>query len=87
MIFTKNINERNENWWFFKEIKQIYELVNVEPEFVCDYQDQTREMILDKCYYDLSEEELEKCREIEECLIQYSYRDKKRLIELIKLNF
>jgi hypothetical protein len=44
-------------------------------------------MILDKCYYDLSEEELERCREIEECLIKYSYRDKKRLIELIKLNF
>ncbi len=39
MILTKNINVRNENWWFFKEIKQIYELVNVEPEFVCHYQD------------------------------------------------
>jgi len=23
MILTKNINERNENWWFFNEIKQI----------------------------------------------------------------
>jgi hypothetical protein len=36
-------------------------------------------VILDKCYYDLSEEELEKCREIEECLMEYYYRDKKDL--------
>jgi len=26
IILTKNVNERIENWWFFKEIKQICEL-------------------------------------------------------------
>jgi hypothetical protein len=41
----KNINENNENWWFFKEIKQICELVNVSPKYLCDYPDKIREKI------------------------------------------
>ena len=44
-ILIKNINENNENWWFFKEIKQICELVNVSPKYLCDYPDKVREKI------------------------------------------
>ena len=38
-ILTKNINDNNKNWLFFKEIKQICELINVNPKFVCEYPD------------------------------------------------
>jgi hypothetical protein len=86
-ILTKNINENNENWWFFKEIKQICELVNVSPIYLCDYPDKVREKILEKYFYDLSEEELEKCILIEKRLINYSFIDKKELVNLIKLQY
>jgi hypothetical protein len=86
-ILTKNINENNENWWFFKEIKQICELVNVSPKYLCDYPDKVREKILEKYFYDLTEDELEKCIQIEKRLINYSFIDKKELVNLIKLQY
>ena len=86
-ILTKNINDNNENWWFFKEIKQICELVNVSPKYLCDYPDKVREKILEKYFYDLSEEELEKCILIEKILINYSFIGKKELVDLIKLQY
>ncbi len=84
-ILNNNINVNNENWWFFKEIKQICELVNVRPKYLCHYPDKVREKILEKYFYSLSEEELEKCILIEQRLINYSFIDKKELFNLIKL--
>ena len=86
-ILTKNINENNENLCFFKEIKQICELVNVSPKYLCDYPDKVREKILEKFFYDLTEDELEKCIQIEKRLINYSFIDKKELVNLIKLQY
>jgi hypothetical protein len=72
-ILTKNINENNENLCFFKEIKQICELVNVSLKYLCDYPDKVREKILENYFYDLSEEELEKCMLIEIRSINYLF--------------
>ena len=35
-ILIKNIIENNQEWWFFKEIKPICELVDVSPKYLCD---------------------------------------------------
>ena len=86
-ILNNNINVNNENWWFLKEIKQICELVNVSPKYLCDYPDKVREKILEKYFYVLSEDKLEKCIQIDNRLINYSVIDKKELVNSIKLQY
>ena len=82
----KNIEDKNENWWFYKEIKMICERLRIEPEEVCYYPDRTRKK-LDEDYYNRGEVEREIIEEIEDLILNYTYVNKKKLIELIRLNY
>jgi len=82
----KNIKDKNENWWFYKEIKTICERLRIEPEEVCYYPERTRDK-LEEDYYNRGEVEMEIIEEIEDLILNYTYANKKKLIELIKLNY
>ena len=82
----KNIEDKNENWWLHKEIKLICERLRIEPEEVCYYPDRTRDKLEDD-YYNQCEVEMEIIEEIEELIINYTYENKRKLMELIRLNY
>ena len=46
----KNIEEKNENWWFYKDIKTICERLGIEPEEVCYYPDKTKAKLEEEYY-------------------------------------
>ena len=76
----KNIKDKNENWWFYKEIKTICERLRIELEEVCYYPDRTRDK-LEEDYYNRGEVEMEIIEEIEDLILNYTYANKKRLNE------
>jgi len=41
-ILIKNIEQKNENWWFYKEIITICDRLRIEPEELCYYPDKAR---------------------------------------------
>jgi hypothetical protein len=41
-VLIKNIEQKNTNWWFYKEIESICERLRIEPEELCFYPDKTR---------------------------------------------
>jgi hypothetical protein len=82
----KNIEEKNENWWFYKDIKTICERLGIEPEEVCYYPDKTRAK-LEEEYYNRGEVEIQIIDEIKELISNYNYVNKRKLIELIRLNY
>jgi hypothetical protein len=52
----KNIKDKNENWWFYKET--LCERLRKEPEDVCYYPERTRDK-LEEDYYNRGEVEME----------------------------
>ena len=85
-VLIRNIQEKNNNWWFYKEIKTICERLRIEPEEVCYYPDRTRDK-LEYDYYNRCEGEMEIIEEIEELMINYTYENKRKLMESIRLNY
>ena len=85
---TKKIlmtNYDNPNWWFFREINIISDLVNGNGKYVCEYPDRVRGMLIDN-NFNLHEEEISITSKIDELIDKYSFRNKKDLIDLIKIN-
>jgi hypothetical protein len=64
----------------------ICERLRIEPEEVCYYPDRTRNK-LEEDYYNRGEVEMEIIEEIEKLILNYTYLNKKKLIELIRLNY
>ena len=79
-------NKDNANWWFYKELNEICELVNVSRSFICEYPDRVRELLIDR-YFEMNEEELELAHKIEVLLEEFTFKNKKKLVDLIKLEF
>jgi hypothetical protein len=69
-----------------KEIESICERLRIEPEELCFYSDKTRRK-LQKEYFEGNEVEKEIMNEIKELLQNYNFVNKKKLIELIKLEW
>ena len=85
-VLTKNIEEKNTNWWFYKEISEICDTLNIEPEEVCYYPDRTREK-LENNYYKGNENEWEKLEEIKAILNNFNFRNKNKLSKLLRLEW
>ena len=83
-VLVENIESRNEGWWFYKEIQTICNKLNIEPEEVCNYPDRTRNTLKEK-YYERNE--IDDCivQEIKALLDNYNFKNKKKLIDLIKI--
>ena len=85
-ILVKNIRGNNVNWWLFKDIKEICELLQVDVTFVCYYPDKTRECLIEN-YLKINENEIEINNKINFYLNDYTYKNKKDLIKLINMTF
>jgi hypothetical protein len=85
-VLIRNIKQKNNNWWFYKEIESICERLRIEPEELCLYPDKTRRRLQQK-YFEGNEVEKERINEIKELLENYNFVNKKKLIELIKLEW
>ncbi len=66
-------------------IKTICERLGIEPEEVFYYPDKTRAK-LEEEYYNRGEVEIVIIEEIKELISNYNYVNKRKLIELIRLN-
>ena len=73
-ILLKNITEKNEDWWLYKDIKRISECLGIEIEEVCFYPDGTRKLIIEK-YYEGNETEMEIRGEIDQLIKDYSFKN------------
>ena len=85
-ILIKNINQNNTAWWFYKEIQTISDKLHIEPEVVCYYPDRTRKDLED-AYYGGGDNVRETVNEIQMLLDNYNFRNRRKLIELIKFNY
>jgi DNA-binding Xre family transcriptional regulator len=85
-ILTTNIAKRNEDWWFYSDIKKICERLEIEPEEVCDYPNRTRKKLEDK-YYEGNDIDNERIEELKSLLQNYSFKNKKKVVQLIKLDY
>ena len=70
----------------YKEIESICERLRIEPEELCFYPDKTRRR-LQKEYFEGIEVEKEIINEIKELPQNYNFVNKKKLIDLIKLEW
>ena len=86
-LLMKNITDRNETWWFYGEIKEICVRLDIEPEEVCLYPDRTRKKLQENYFCELNEGERENIEEIRGILDNYNYRNKKKLVELTKIEW
>jgi hypothetical protein len=66
-ILTTNIERRNEDWWFYSDIKKICERFEIEPEEVCHYPDRTRKNFVDK-YFEGKDVDNERIEELKSLL-------------------
>jgi hypothetical protein len=85
-ILIDNINAKNEDWWLYRDIKKISEQLGIEIERVCYYPDITRKMILEK-YYEANQIENEIREEMDQLLKDYSFKNKKKLKDLVKITW
>ncbi len=85
-VLIRNIEQKNNNWWFYKEIESICERLRIELEELCLYPDKTGRR-LQKEYFEGNEVEKEIIQEIKDLLKNYNFVNKKKLIELIKLEW
>jgi hypothetical protein len=85
-VLIRKIKQKNNNWWFYKEIESICERLRIEPEELCLYPDKTRRRLHQK-YFEGNEVEKERINEIKELLENCNFVNKKKLIELIKLEW
>ena len=85
-ILNKNINQNNTAWWFYKEIQTISDKLHIEPEVVCYYPDRTRKDLED-AYYGGGDNVRETVNEIQMLLDNYNFRNRRKLIELIKFDY
>ena len=85
-LLVENIEKRNNEWWFFIEIKTICDKLNIEPEEVCFYPDKTREK-LKEMFFGQNEIEKQIIDEIKILLANYNFQNKRLLIDLIKLEY
>jgi hypothetical protein len=85
-VLIRNIEQKNTNWWFYKEIESICERLRIEPEELCLYPDKTRRRLQIE-YFEGNEVEKEIIQEIKDLLKNYNFVNKKKLIELIKLEW
>ena len=69
-----------------KEIESICERLRIEPEELCLYPDKTRRRLQIE-YFEGNEVEKEIIQEIKDLLKNYNFVNKKKLIELIKLEW
>ena len=67
-VLIKNIEEKNTNWWFYKEISKIFDRLKIEPKELCYYPDKIRRK-LEEEYYEVNEIEQEI---IEQIKVQYN---------------
>ena len=44
-ILIENVENRNSDWWFYKDIQIICDKLNIEPDEVCFYPDKTKEKL------------------------------------------
>ena len=79
----RNINEKNSTWWF-QEIEVICEKLFIEPEEVCEFPDRTRRK-LENDYYERGEIEI--INEIKILVNNYNYVNKRKLVDLIKIEY
>ena len=73
-------------WWFYKEIQTISDKLHIEPEVVCYYPDRTWRYLED-AYYGGGDNVRETVNEIQMLLDNYNFRNRRKLIELIKFNY
>jgi hypothetical protein len=85
-ILESNINAENENWWLYKDMKRISNNLNIDIERVCYYPDKVRDMILER-YFSGSEVEIDTREEIKKLINEYSFKNKKKLRELVKITW
>jgi len=81
-ILESNINAENENWWLYKDMRRISNNLNIYIEKVIYYPDKVRDMILER-YYSGSEIEINIREEIDKLIKEYSFKNKKKLRELL----
>jgi tRNA(Ser,Leu) C12 N-acetylase TAN1 len=85
-ILVENIENRNREWWMYNDIQKICEKLGIEPEEVCFYPDKTREKLKER-FFESNEVEMEIIQEIKMLLSNYNYKNKRILVDLIKLNY
>ncbi len=85
-ILIDNIIAKREEWWLYQDIKRISELLNIDIERVCFYPDITRKMLLER-YYEGNAVEMEIRDEIDMLLKDYSFKNKKKLREKVKITW
>ena len=49
-VLIKNIEEKNTNWWFYKEISMICDRLKIEPKELCYYPDKIRRKLEEEYY-------------------------------------
>jgi hypothetical protein len=85
-ILESNINAENENWWLYKDMRRISNNLNIDIERVIYYPDKVRDMILER-YYSGSEVAINIREEIDKLIKEYSFKNKKKLRELVKITW
>ena len=83
-LLVQNIAEKNESWWFYKEIEAISSRLGITQEEVINYPDRTR-VKLEEQYYNSNEVELEIIETIKGYLSDFGWENKRKLIDLVKL--
>jgi hypothetical protein len=70
----------------YNDIQKICDKLGIEPKEVCFYSDRTREKLKER-FFETNDVEMEIIEEIKMLLSNYNFKNKRILVDLIKLDY
>jgi hypothetical protein len=83
-ILVENFENQNREWWMYNDIQKICDKLGIEPKEVCFYPDRTREKLKER-FFETNDVEMVLIEEIKMLLSNYNFKNKRILVDLIKL--